>query len=137
MAATRRVATFPGQTAIAGIGATEFSKSSGRSELRLACEAVMGALDDAGLRPSDVDVACSLRPRWQDRQRQKLHEEERRELRESRFANTVEWVYWPEFEILRFLRSRSRGLSIHLFDEWIRENTTYEMLYDERRGRSE
>ncbi|MEV6345344.1 lipid-transfer protein [Actinoplanes sp. NPDC051851] len=40
--------------AIAGIGATEFSKDSGRSELRLAVEAVRAALDDAGLRPADV-----------------------------------------------------------------------------------
>jgi len=40
---------------IAGIGATEFSKDSGRSELRLAAEAVRAALDDAALRPSDVD----------------------------------------------------------------------------------
>jgi acetyl-CoA acetyltransferase len=43
------------KTAIAGIGATEFSKNSGRSELRLAVEAVKAALDDAGLEPSDVD----------------------------------------------------------------------------------
>ena len=41
--------------AIAGIGATEFSKDSGRSELRLAAEAVRAALADAALRPSDVD----------------------------------------------------------------------------------
>ncbi len=41
--------------AIVGIGQTEFSKNSGRSELQLACEAVKAALDDAGLRPSDVD----------------------------------------------------------------------------------
>jgi acetyl-CoA acetyltransferase len=40
--------------AIVGIGATEFSKDSGRSELRLAAEAVRAALDDAGLRPADV-----------------------------------------------------------------------------------
>ncbi|MGN9839119.1 lipid-transfer protein [Nonomuraea sp. H19] len=44
-----------GRTAIAGIGATEFSKKSGRSELRLAAEAVLAALDDAGLSPGDVD----------------------------------------------------------------------------------
>lgn len=46
---------FPGRAAIAGIGQTEFSKDSGRSELRLACEAVMAALGDAGLAPRDVD----------------------------------------------------------------------------------
>jgi acetyl-CoA acetyltransferase len=44
-----------GQAAIVGIGATEFSKDSGRSELKLAVEAVGAALDDAGLSPADVD----------------------------------------------------------------------------------
>src|SRR5690606_5971539 len=48
-------ASFAGRTAIAGIGQTEFSKDSGRSELRLACEATMAALADAGLTPADVD----------------------------------------------------------------------------------
>ncbi|MFE5770699.1 lipid-transfer protein [Streptomyces sp. NPDC002181] len=47
--------TLGGRAAIAGIGATEFSKDSGRSELRLAVEAVQAALDDAGLTPADVD----------------------------------------------------------------------------------
>jgi acetyl-CoA acetyltransferase len=44
-----------GRAAIAGIGATEFSKDSGRSEMSLACESVAAAIADAGLRPSDVD----------------------------------------------------------------------------------
>ncbi|MFF1547907.1 lipid-transfer protein [Streptomyces sp. NPDC058291] len=44
-----------GRAAIVGIGATEFSKDSGRSELRLAAEAVRAALADAGLAPADVD----------------------------------------------------------------------------------
>jgi acetyl-CoA acetyltransferase len=44
-----------GKAAIVGIGATEFSKDSGRSELRLAAEAVRAAIADAGLAPSDVD----------------------------------------------------------------------------------
>ncbi|MYW47925.1 lipid-transfer protein [Streptomyces sp. SID161] len=47
--------TLGGRAAIAGIGATEFSKDSGRSELCLAAEAVRAALDDAGLTPADVD----------------------------------------------------------------------------------
>ena len=44
-----------GAAAIAGIGATEFSKDSGRSELQLAAEAVQAALRDAGLSARDVD----------------------------------------------------------------------------------
>ncbi|MBB1153606.1 lipid-transfer protein [Amycolatopsis dendrobii] len=52
--------TFTGTTAIAGIGATEFSKDSGRSELRLAAECVSHALADAGLKPSDVDGMVSF-----------------------------------------------------------------------------
>jgi acetyl-CoA acetyltransferase len=43
------------KAAIVGIGATEFSKDSGRSELQLAAEAVLAAVADAGLQPSDVD----------------------------------------------------------------------------------
>ncbi len=43
------------QAAIVGVGQTEISKNSGRSELQLAAEAVKKALDDAGLSPADVD----------------------------------------------------------------------------------
>jgi acetyl-CoA acetyltransferase len=43
------------RAAIAGIGQTEFSKESGRSELQLACESIKAALDDAGLAAADVD----------------------------------------------------------------------------------
>jgi acetyl-CoA acetyltransferase len=44
-----------GDTIIAGIGQTEFSKDSGRSELQLAAEATRAAILDAGLTPADID----------------------------------------------------------------------------------
>jgi acetyl-CoA acetyltransferase len=47
------------QTAVVGIGATEFSKDSGRSELRLAVEAIAAAIEDAGLRLQDIDGLCT------------------------------------------------------------------------------
>ncbi|MCH6231632.1 lipid-transfer protein [Microbacterium sp. CFH 31415] len=46
---------FSGKAAIAGIGATEFSKDSGRSEWRLACEATLAALEDAQIDVAEVD----------------------------------------------------------------------------------
>jgi acetyl-CoA acetyltransferase len=42
-------------TAIVGIGQTAFAKGLEDSELSLACQAIKAAIDDAGLRPSDVD----------------------------------------------------------------------------------
>jgi acetyl-CoA acetyltransferase len=62
VAATMRV--WPGRDrgAIVGIGATEFSRDAGRSELRLAAEASTAALADAGLTGADVDgiVRCDM-----------------------------------------------------------------------------
>ncbi|MAJ59461.1 MAG: lipid-transfer protein [bacterium TMED88] len=47
--------TLKNEAAIVGIGETEYSKNSGRSELALASEAVAAAIRDAGLSPSDID----------------------------------------------------------------------------------
>jgi acetyl-CoA acetyltransferase len=47
--------SLSGKAAIVGIGATEFSKESGRTELQLSVEAVQSALADCGLSPRDVD----------------------------------------------------------------------------------
>src|SRR5262249_59740159 len=43
------------RTAIVGIGQTSFGKGLPDSELSLACRAISMAIDDAGLKPSDVD----------------------------------------------------------------------------------
>ncbi len=50
------------RAAIAGIGATEFSRASGVSELALAVRASRAAIEDAGLRPGDIDgiVRCDM-----------------------------------------------------------------------------
>lgn len=41
--------------AIVGVGATEFSRKSGRSVASLATEASLAAIEDAGLKPADID----------------------------------------------------------------------------------
>ena len=52
--------TLHDQAAIVGIGQTDFSKNSGRSELQLAAECVKAAIEDAGLEPSDIDGFTSF-----------------------------------------------------------------------------
>ncbi len=49
------VANIKDKAVIVGVGNTKFSKDSGVSELSLAAQAVKIALDDAGLKPSDID----------------------------------------------------------------------------------
>ena len=51
-----------GRCAIAGIGATDFSRNSGRSDLTLAVQAAVAALDDAGLPAAKIDgiVRCDM-----------------------------------------------------------------------------
>ncbi|MBI3954142.1 MAG: lipid-transfer protein [Chloroflexi bacterium] len=41
--------------AVVGIGETEYSRDSGRTERSLALEAIKKAIEDAGLRPGDID----------------------------------------------------------------------------------
>lgn len=47
--------SISGRAAIVGLGATEFSKNSGRTELRLAMESTLAALADAGVDPAEVE----------------------------------------------------------------------------------
>jgi len=47
------------ETAIAGIGTTEFSRHSGVSELSLAAQCIKAACDDAGIAPSAIDGLVS------------------------------------------------------------------------------
>jgi acetyl-CoA acetyltransferase len=53
---------FRDRCAVAGIGRTDFSRNSGRSELTLACEAAHAAIADAGLTVNDIDgvVRCDM-----------------------------------------------------------------------------
>src|SRR6266508_656129 len=48
--------------AIVGIGTTDYSRDSGRSDLTLATQAALAAIDDAGLTPADIDgiVRCDM-----------------------------------------------------------------------------
>lgn len=54
------------QTAIAGVGWTEFSRDSGRSVLDLAVEAGLNAIEDAGLTARDIDGVINFQYNYHD-----------------------------------------------------------------------
>jgi acetyl-CoA acetyltransferase len=47
--------TLKDEACIVGVGETEYSKNSGRSEMRLALEVITAACDDAGISPKEID----------------------------------------------------------------------------------
>ena len=47
--------SFPNSVAIVGVGETDYSRESGRTELALSLQAILAALDDAGIEPNEVD----------------------------------------------------------------------------------
>jgi hypothetical protein len=89
---------------------------------------VFGSYIRGADRPSDVDVACELCPRWRA-DKQRAQEQVRRETRGESFRNMSEWANWPKLEVFRFLRARARGLSIHELDDWILQNTDHHMVF--------
>ena len=55
MAPASNQSAFSNAVAIAGVGETDYSRDSGRSELALALQAILAALEDAGVEPREVD----------------------------------------------------------------------------------
>ena len=58
-----RARALQNQAAIVGIGCTDFSSNSGRSEYQLALEASLAACQDAGISPHEID--CITLPAYQ------------------------------------------------------------------------
>jgi hypothetical protein len=82
-------------------------------------------------RPNDVDVACELRPRWAP-DTQMAKEQVRREIRAGQFRNTTQWALWPKLEVFRFLKARTRGLSVHELEDWIMKTEDHQVLLEEK-----
>jgi hypothetical protein len=80
-------------------------------------------------RPNDVDIGCELSPRCSG-EKQRQVEQARRDEKGGRFRNISEWATWPRLEVLRYLRARSRGLSIHELEDWIR-GTEHTIVFED------
>jgi predicted nucleotidyltransferase len=99
---------------------------------RVAMLVVFGSFVAGAARPNDVDVACKLEPRWQG-EAQSEAEDERRLFSDRRFRNISECVVWPKLEVLRFLKSRSRGLSIQELNDWVLKQEKHKVVFQDGR----
>lgn len=81
---------------------------------------------------NDVDLGVELQPRYEDQDDQTNHEKER--IREAyrkgrRFNNFTDEMFWPYQEVLVFLKSRSRTISLHTTGDPILQQVEYRTLF--------
>jgi len=90
-------------------------------------------------RINDIDVAVELARRENDPDRWDAarHACIRKALAEGRqFRNLTEELCWPEIEVQRFLKSRSRAISLHPADDPVLKMTLVRVIFEDH-GRSQ
>jgi predicted nucleotidyltransferase len=85
---------------------------------------------------ADVDIAVELEPKIADEEKFGEWCDARRRLAlkiGARFSNTMDREYWPQMEVFRALRARSRALSLHEWNQIIRiPGVRYSVLSGDR-----
>lgn len=105
-------------------------KADGRWAYRVATIVLFGSVVAGKVRPNDVDIGCKLVQRFSGQKQQAL-EDKRRNLRERKFSNLSECLAWPKLEVLKELKSRSRGLSIQEFADWSIAKKDHRIIFSE------
>jgi hypothetical protein len=93
---------------------------------------LFGSLLSAKERVSDVDLAIGLQSKiadLQERQKQEAQRVQEAMRAGRRFANIVNEVLWPKQEILLFLKSRLRVLSLHEMDDLEQIGAEYKIIF--------
>lgn len=87
---------------------------------------------------NDVDLAIKLKSKFNDNKERVKNENIRikEAYRKGRvFGNIVDRLYWPYIEVIYFLKSRSRTISLHPIDDDILENAKKKILYQREQGK--
>src|SRR5260370_11883747 len=85
----------------------------------------------------DVDIAVRLERRAKDQNEHERCEKARIALAHEngrRFQNFVVQLFWPEEEVLLYLKARTRRLNPHSFDEFICRKQDNTVAYEALRG---
>ncbi len=94
---------------------------------------VFGSYLSAKERINDIDLAVRLEPKEADRERHhQLWQEHVEEafMGGRVFQNFVDQLAWPEKGVLLYLKSKSRAISLHSFDDPVLEKTETKVIYE-------
>lgn len=82
----------------------------------------------------DIDLAIEIIPKETDPDKfQKLSNDRSEEAKYCgrHFSNYLEELYWPQSEVLKYLKSRSRSISIHFTSDSVLKNSKYKVIFEE------
>src|SRR2546430_17118747 len=71
---------------------------------------------------SDVDIAVGLEGKWDSDEERDRREKERIKFAFASgrtFSKFIDQLSWPKYEVQRYLKARTRGLSVHGLDDFI------------------
>jgi hypothetical protein len=85
---------------------------------------------------SDVDISVDLEPQWERASKEFEVQSKRRvavaQAKGRKFSNIVEYLFWPEREVMLHLKARTRSLSLHSIDDFFKmgkdNNFAYKVL---------
>jgi hypothetical protein len=83
-------------------------------------------------RLGDVDLAVTLKPKESNANRREAIENdhiERAIAAGRRFQNIVDQLFWPQYEVLQYLKARSRVLSLHAPDDPVKLGVKMKVIY--------
>ena len=84
-------------------------------------------------RINDIDLAVRILPKF-DKDEQLIKNEERSDEAENNgkyFSNYIDRLFFPETEVLKFLKNRSRAISLHKDSDGILEKVEQKVIYEE------
>lgn len=85
-------------------------------------------------RLGDIDIAVEIIPKEQDtKKHSSLTHQRANEAKQNgrNFNNMVEELFWAREEVKRYLRSRSRSISLHETTDPILKQVEYKVIYEE------
>ena len=83
-------------------------------------------------RINDIDLAVRILPKY-DNDEQLIRNEERRDETENNgryFSNYIDRLFFPENEVLKYLKNRSRAISLHKDSDGILEKIEQKVIFD-------
>ena len=98
---------------------------------------LFGSMLTNAARPSDIDLSIKLCCRFDGQEHEDRFDARIREALGGgrRFSGILSEVGWPYTEVLLFLKSRSRALSLHDYDATAFEDTEHRVIFERGPGR--